>query len=67
MGENNLKLESIVKIKVKPNDVFILCSDGVHRQLSIDKLIGYTDSLKEDYDIKSSDMDDNYSFIKMVI
>ena len=43
MGEDNLKLESIVKIKVKPNDVFILCSDGVPRQLNIEKLIGYTD------------------------
>ena len=30
MGEDNLKLESIVKIKIKPNDVFILCSDGVY-------------------------------------
>lgn len=67
MGEDNLKLESIVKIKVKPNDIFILCSDGVHRQLNIEKLIGYTDGLKEDYDIKSNDMNDNYSFIKMVI
>lgn len=46
---------------------FILCSDGVHRQLNIEKLIGYTDGLKEDYDIKSSDMSDNYSFIKLVI
>ena len=67
IGEDNLKLESIVKIKVKPNDIFILCSDGVHRQLNIEKLIGYTDGLKEDYDIKSNDMNDNYSFIKMVI
>lgn len=67
MGEDNLKLESIVKIKIKPNDVFILCSDGVHRQLNIEKLIGYTDSLKDDYDIKSTDMNDNYSFIKIVI
>ena len=67
MGEDNLNLESIVKIKVKPNDIFILCSDGVHRQLNIATLTGYTESLKENYDIKSSDMNDNYSFIKMVI
>lgn len=67
MGEDNLKLESIVKIKVKPNDVFILCSDGIHRQLNIEKLIDYTDGLKDDYDIKSNEMNDNYSFIKVVI
>lgn len=63
MGEDNLKLESIVKIKVKPNDVFILCSDGIHRQLNIEKLIDYTDGLKYDYDTKSNEMNDNYSFI----
>lgn len=67
MGENNLEIESVVKVKVEPNDVFILCSDGVHRQLNIENLVGYTESLKQDYDIKSNDMKDNYSFIKLVI
>lgn len=67
MGENNFEIESVVKVKVEPNDVFILCSDGVHRQLNIENLVGYTESLKQDYDIKSNDMKDNYSFIKLVI
>ncbi len=67
MGENNLELDTIVKIKIKTNDVFILCSDGVHKQFNVPRIIDYTDSQKEDYDIKSDEINDNYSFIKMVI
>ena len=66
MGDE-LKDEIPIKVvSAQKNDVFLLCSDGFHKQLPVEEYMASSDNtnLKCLNDM-ASDMDDNYSFIKV--
>ena len=50
-----------------PGDVFILCSDGFHKEIDMTKALCYDDSKKEELDAIANSISDNFSFIKVEI
>ena len=66
MGENPVDVAPIRKIEIESGDVFILCSDGFHKEI-MTKALSYDDSKKEELDIIADTISDNFSFIKVEI
>lgn len=67
MGDDKLGKIETVKLEILPNDVLILCTDGFHKELDVRILLNESKSTKEKLDAKAESMNDNYSFIKVVI
>ena len=67
MGEDPVDEAPIVKIEIQEGDVFILCTDGFHKEIDMRKAMEYDDSRKNDMDSLSEDISDNYSFIKVTV
>ena len=67
MGEDSVDTAPIGKIETEPGDVFILCTDGFHKELDMNRALEYDDSQKEKLDDLAKDVSDNLSFIKVVI
>ena len=67
MGDDKLGKIETVKMEVQSGDVLILCTDGFHKDLDVRILLNEDKSSKEKLDAKSESMNDNYSFIKIVI
>ena len=66
MGNTPVDVAPIRKIAVEKGDVFILCTDGFHKEIDMTKALNYDDSKKEDLDALAN-IADNYSFIKVTI
>lgn len=67
MGEDSVDTAPIGKIETEPGDVFILCTDGFHKELDMNRALEYDDYQKEKLDDLAKDVSDNLSFIKVVI
>lgn len=67
MGNTPVDVAPIRKIEVEKGDVFILCTDGFHKEIDITKALNYDDRKKEELDVLANDIADNYSFIKVKI
>ena len=67
MGDDKLGKIETIKLEVLPNDVIILCTDGFHKELDVRILLDETKSSKVSLDSKEDNMNDNYSFIKIII
>ena len=67
MGDDKLGKIETVKIEVLPKDVLILCTDGFHKEMDVRILLNDRKSTKEKLDAKAESMNDNFSFIKIVI
>ena len=67
MGDDKLGKIETVKMEVQSGDVLILCTDGFHKDLDVRILLNEDKSSKEKLDAKAESMNDNYSFIKIVI
>lgn len=67
MGEEPLDEAPVAKIEICEGDVFILCTDGVHKEIDMERVLNYDESKKEFFDSISETITDNYSFIKVVI
>lgn len=65
MGEYPIDVAPIRKIRIEEGDVFILCTDGFHKEIDITKALSYDDSKKGDLDAIANTISDNYSFIKV--
>jgi protein phosphatase len=64
MGDNNLGDVKVSHVAVEQGDIFLLCSDGFHKELNMDKALNYN---KHDFDSMADQMSDNYSVIKVTI
>lgn len=53
-------------MEILPNDVIILCTDGFHKELDVRILLNEKKSSRESLDAKADNMNDNYSYIKIV-
>lgn len=67
MGDTPVDVAPIRKIEVEKGDVFILCTDGFHKEIDMTKALSYDDSKKEELDALADDIADNYSFVKVII
>ena len=67
MGDTLVDAAPIRKIKVEDGDVFILCTDGFHKEIEMDKALNYDDSKKTELDTLANGISDNYSFVKVTI
>ena len=67
MGVDSLDAAPIRKVKTEPNDVFILCSDGLHKEFSVSSIANHPkEALGE---LRSSALlaNDNQSFIRVQV
>lgn len=65
MGDE-LKEETPLKVvSAKKDDIFFLCSDGFHKQISVEEYILCDNTNLKSLNDMASNMDDNYSFIKV--
>lgn len=67
MGAESVDVAPIRKIKIETGDVFILCSDGFHKEIDMTKALCFDDSKKEELDSIANSISDNFSFIKVEI
>lgn len=67
MGEDPIDVAPIRKIEIESGDVFVLCSDGFHKEIDMTKALSYDDSKKEELDVIADTISDNFSFIKVEI
>ena len=67
MGDTPVDVAPIRKIEVEKGDVFILCTDGFHKEIDMAKALNYNDNKKEELDALANDITDNYSFVKVRI
>lgn len=67
MGTDKVDEIEIKKVKTNPGDVFVMCSDGIHKQYSVSKIVEDCDSSLEDMNDFSKVANDNISFIRIEI
>ncbi len=67
MGDDKLGKIETVRLEVISGDVLILCTDGFHKELDVSSLLEESKSSKNKLDDKAESMNDNYSFIKVVL
>lgn len=67
MGEEPIDVAPIRKIEVEAGDVFILCTDGFHKEIDMTNALSYDDSKKKELDAIANTISDNFSFIKVEI
>lgn len=67
MGDELVDNAPLAKIEIDKGDVFILCTDGFHKEIDMNKALTYEDTQKNELDALSDNISDNYSFIKVVI
>lgn len=65
MGEDPVDVAPIRKIEIEAGDVFVLCTDGFHKEIDMNKALTYNDSKKEELDSIAETISDNFSFIKV--
>ncbi len=67
MGENPVSEAPIRKVAIENGDVFILCTDGYHKELDMIYATRFDESNKDYLEHKASTISDNFSFIKVEI
>lgn len=67
MGNTPVDVAPIRRIEVEKGDVFVLCTDGFHKEIDMTKALNYDNGNKEELDALANDIADNYSFIKVKI
>ena len=67
MGNTPVDVAPIRKIEVEEGDIFILCTDGFHKEIGITKALNYDENMKVALDALANDISDNYTFVKVKI
>lgn len=67
MGDDRLGKAEVSHVSVQQGDIFVLCTDGFHKELAMSNATEYNDSHKDLLDSKSANISDNYSFIKFEV
>lgn len=63
MGEDTLDDVPIRKVKIESGDVFVLCSDGFHKEFSVSSLANNSEKAIEEMDLSIHEASDNVSFM----
>jgi PPM family protein phosphatase len=67
MGESPVDEAPVRKVAVEEGDIFILCTDGFHKEIDMMYARNFDESKKVDLEHKASKISDNFSFIKVEI
>ncbi len=67
MGDDKLGKIETYKLELLSGDILILCTDGFHKEMDVRILLNNEKSSKDKLDAKAESMNDNFSFIKLVI
>lgn len=67
MGNEPVDIAPMRRIKIEQGDVFILCTDGLHKELDMTRVLNYDASKKVELDLMAVNVSDNFSFIKIEI
>lgn len=67
MGDATIDDAPVRKVKIEPGDVFILCSDGYHKEFQVSSLANNPTETLEDLNQKIVTASDNVSFIRISI
>lgn len=67
MGDDPVDVAPIRKIEIEAGDVFVLCTDGFHKEIDMRRALEYADFKKEELDSIANSISDNFSFIKVEI
>lgn len=67
MGEEPVDVAPISKIEIQEGDTFILCTDGFHKEIDMNRALEFDESRRDELDAIAPAISDNYSFIKVTI
>ncbi|MBO5053289.1 MAG: serine/threonine-protein phosphatase [Muribaculaceae bacterium] len=67
MGVESLDAAPIRKVKTEPNDVFILCSDGLHKEFSVSSVANCPQDALGELKRSALQANDNLSFIRIQV
>lgn len=68
MGTEKLDPIDVYELSTEAGDLFFMCSDGIHKEIMVDRLLNLDDNeLKNHLEKLSSEFDDNATLIKVVI
>lgn len=67
MGNEPVDVAPMRRIKIEQGDVFILCTDGLHKELDMTRVLNYDANKKVELDLMAVNVSDNFSFIKIEI
>ena len=68
MGTDELDQVDVYELTTEQGDTFILCSDGIHKEMIVEKLIRLNDEeLQNHIEIFSSSFDDNATLLKVTL
>ncbi len=67
MGDVPVDVAPIRKVKIEKGDIFILCTDGLHKELDMTRVVDYNENKKDDFDSFAPRVSDNFSFIKIEV
>lgn len=67
MGDVPVNVAPICKVEIEQGDIFILCTDGVHKELDLKRVLEYDESKKDEFDSFAPRVSDNFSFTKIEV
>lgn len=67
MGDIPVDVAPIRKVRIEKDDIFILCTDGLHKEFDMTRVIDYNESKKDEFDTFAPCVSDNFSFIKIEV
>lgn len=68
MGTEEMDPIDVFEMTTEQDDVFILCSDGIHKEMIVEKLIRLNDEeLQKHIELFSNEFEDNATLIKVTI
>lgn len=68
MGTDELDPIDVYELTTEVGDVFFLCSDGIHKEMMVERMVNYNDDELQEYiDYHSRLFDDNATLIKVTI
>ena len=69
MGDERALMPGYDSFLLEKGDMFLLCTDGIHKEMNIDDILYENDEekLKAELDGRRRNISDNYTFIKVTI
>lgn len=67
MGDELPDDSPIRMIRTLPGDIFVLCSDGFHKEIPLFKAVEFENNIKTELEAEAPMISDNFSFLKISI
>lgn len=67
MGDDKLGLVEVSHTTTEVGDIFVLCTDGLHKEFNVDGIVNKSGELQDFFNKRASKFSDNFSFIKVTL